>query len=107
MAVVKINAITVPEGMGPELERRFAARAGDVDKMPGFLGFQLLRPVKGDDRYFVVTHWDSDEHFQAWTSSQQFNQAHARAESADGRPVAPSATLLEFEVVLDQKPAAG
>ena len=30
MAVVKINAIDVPEGAGPELEKRFAARAGAV-----------------------------------------------------------------------------
>ena len=57
MSVVKINAIQVPGEAGPELERRFAARAGVVDDSPGFLGFQLLRPVAGEDRYFVVTHW--------------------------------------------------
>ena len=28
MAIVKINAIEVPAGAGPELERRFAARHG-------------------------------------------------------------------------------
>ena len=48
MAVVKINAIKVPEGAGPELEKRFAARLGAVDDQPGFLGFELLRPVAGD-----------------------------------------------------------
>jgi heme-degrading monooxygenase HmoA len=47
MAVVKINAIEVPPGAGPELEKRFAHRAHAVDNQPGFLGFQLLRPVKG------------------------------------------------------------
>ena len=50
MSVVKINAISVPPQAGPELERRFAARAGAVEGAPGFLGFQLLRPVQGDDR---------------------------------------------------------
>jgi heme-degrading monooxygenase HmoA len=55
MSVIKINAIAVPEGAGPELERRFAARKHAVDSFPGFEGFQLLRPVKGDSRYFVVT----------------------------------------------------
>lgn len=50
MTVVKINAIHVPEGSGPELEKRFAHRAHSVDGSKGFLGFQLLRPVKGDDR---------------------------------------------------------
>lgn len=97
MPVVKINAIDVPPGAGPELEKRFAARAGMVEKSPGFLGFQLLRPVKGENRYFVVTQWESDEAFQAWAGGQG---AAAHAHSAD-KPVATGASLLEFEVVLD------
>ena len=52
MAVVKINAIDVPEGAGPELEKRFAARQGAVEGSKGFLGFELLRPVSGETRYF-------------------------------------------------------
>ena len=50
MTVVKINAIEVPPEAGPELEKRFSNRAHAVDSQPGFLGFQLLRPVKGEDR---------------------------------------------------------
>ncbi len=68
MPVVKINAIEVPPNAGPELEKRFANRAHAVDSQPGFLGFQLLRPVKGEDRYFVVTQWETEEAFQAWAS---------------------------------------
>ncbi|MBX9981432.1 MULTISPECIES: mycobilin-forming heme oxygenase MhuD [Mycobacterium] len=96
MPVVKINAISVPAGAGPELEKRFAHRAHAVDNQPGFLGFELLRPVKGEDRYFVVTHWESDEAFQAWANGPA-KEAHA-GERAN--PVASGASLLEFEVVL-------
>ena len=99
MSVVKINAISVPEGAGPELEARFAARAHAVEGMPGFEEFQLLRPVEGEDRYFVYTRWDSEESFQAWVNSQAFSHGHAKAESADGKPVASGASLLAFEVV--------
>ncbi|MFT4086962.1 MAG: antibiotic biosynthesis monooxygenase [Gordonia sp. (in: high G+C Gram-positive bacteria)] len=101
MAVVKINAIHVPEGQGEELEKRFAARAGTVDSSPGFLGFQLLRPTKGDDRYFVVTQWEDEESFQGWAGGS----ARA-AHSGDRKPVATGADLLEFDVVLDVKPSA-
>ncbi|WP_433609702.1 mycobilin-forming heme oxygenase MhuD [Prescottella agglutinans] len=97
MAVVKINAIEVPEGAGPELEKRFAHRAHAVENSPGFLGFQLLRPVKGEGRYFVVTQWESDEAFQAWASGPA-REAHAGERA---KPVATGASLLEFEVVLD------
>ncbi len=99
MSVVKINAIEVPEGMGPQLEERFAARAGQVEQMDGFEEFQLLRPVEGESRYFVYTRWDSEESFQAWVSSQAFGQGHARAESSDAKPVATGSALLAFEVV--------
>ena len=95
MSVVKINAISVPEGAGPELEARFAARKHSVDSSPGFEGFQLLRPTAGEDRYFVVTTWQSEEHFAAWRDGLA-KEAHA----GEGRkPVATGAQLLEFEVV--------
>ncbi|GAA4681462.1 antibiotic biosynthesis monooxygenase family protein [Frondihabitans cladoniiphilus] len=119
MSVVKINAIHVPAGAGSELEKRFAARKHSVDGSKGFEGFQLLRPVKGDDRYFVVTTWDSEESFQDWAENgAKAAHAGAPAHTAEGagaaghgahaegapkpgapKPVATGADLLEFEVV--------
>lgn len=99
MSVVKINAIAVPEGAGVELEKRFAARARSVEQMPGFEEFQLLRPVQGEERYFVYTRWDSEESFQAWVSSQAFQHGHAKADAPDAKPVSTGADLLAFEVV--------
>jgi len=95
MAVVKINAIEVPEGAGPELEKRFANRLHAVDGQPGFLSFELLRPVKGEERYFVVTHWDTEESFQEWLKGPAM-EAHSGERA---RPVASGSALLEFEVV--------
>src|SRR6187200_892372 len=104
MSVVKINAISVPPQAREELERRFAARAHSVDGSPGFLGFQLLRPVQGEDRYFVVTHWADEESFAAWRDGDA-RAAHAGKGSGESRrPVSSGAELLEFEVVLDVRP---
>jgi heme oxygenase (mycobilin-producing) len=112
MSVVKINAISVPEGMGPQLEGRFAGRAKMVEQFDGFEDFQLLRPTEGETRYFVYTRWASEEHFQAWMNSQDFERGHAAAraegagsEGAGGhpggapQPVASGADLMSFEVV--------
>ena len=105
MSVVKINAISVPPQAAEELEKRFAARAGTVENSPGFLGFQLLRPTAGEDRYFVVTHWEDEESFAAWRDGSG-RAAHAAPEGAPApKPVSTGADLLEFEVVLDVKPA--
>src|SRR5258708_38959973 len=97
MPVVKINAIEVPADAGPELEKRFANRAHAVDNQPGFLGFQLLRPVKGEDRYFVVTQWESEGAFQPWATRPAV-EAHAGQRA---NPVATGASLLELEGVVD------
>ena len=97
MTVVKINAIEVPAGAGPELEKRFAARRRAVEGAPGFLGFELLRPVAGESRYFVYTKWENDEAFQAWSAGPS-REAHAGHRA---QPVATGASLLEFEVVQD------
>jgi heme-degrading monooxygenase HmoA len=102
MAVVKINAIEVPEGAGPELERRFAARHGAVESAPGFLGFELLRPVAGETRYFVYTRWESEEAFRAWSDGPA-REAHAGERA---KPVASGSSLLEFEVIQQAAPTS-
>jgi heme-degrading monooxygenase HmoA len=99
VSVVRINALDVPEGMAETLEERFAKRAGEVDKTPGFEAFELLRPTDGSNRYFVYTRWADQASFDAWVESRQFQQGHAQA----GGGQAPAATgneLMSFDVVV-------
>lgn len=96
---MKINAISVPEPAREEFERRFAARKGAVEGSAGFEGFQLLRPTKGEDRYFVVTRWADEESFAAWRDGDS-----RAAHGGNGKPVASGADLLEFDIVLDVPP---
>jgi heme oxygenase (mycobilin-producing) len=120
MSVVKINVLTVPESMRDELERRFAGRAGLVENAEGFEGFELLRPVDGNDRYFVYTRWRSEEDFQRWAESQSFQKGHeqarADAEKAGGEtggagtghghggPASSAAELWSFEIIEQAAP---
>ena len=107
MSIVKINAITVPEGMGEQLEARFAGRAKMVEQFDGFEDFQLLRPTEGESRYFVYTRWASEAAFQNWMQSQDFNRGHASAQAAGDddsggparQPVAQGADLMSFDVI--------
>jgi len=103
--VVKINAIEVAPGRGAELEERFAKRASEVETMPGFLGFELLRPVEGETRYFVYTRWESEEAFRAWVESAAFTRGHAQAaKDSKGGAVAHGSALLGFDVVQKVEP---
>ena len=96
MSIVRINAITVPDGAGDELLRRFERRVGEVEHMDGFEGFELLRPAEGNT-WYVYTRWESEEAFLAWVQSPAFARGHAEAAQ---QPVAHGAKLLAFDVAL-------
>ena len=97
MSVVRINAITVPKERAEELERRFAARAGEVSMSPGFEAFELLRPTDERDTYLVYTRWTTQADFDNWVNSAAFQHGH-RAHSSEG-PVSNQSDLWSFDVV--------
>lgn len=104
MSFVAINVLTVPKEMQEALEKRFANRAGEVDKTDGFQAFELLRPVEGQDRYLVYTRWDDEESFRAWTESRAFRHGHSH-ESEEG-PAATDSELWTFTVAQGSSPQA-
>lgn len=97
MSVVRINAITVPPERAQELEARFAARAGEVAKSPGFEAFELLRPTDDRGVYLVYTRWESQAAFDAWVESAAFTRGH-RAHGSQG-PVSNQSELWSYEVI--------
>jgi heme-degrading monooxygenase HmoA len=98
--VIKINAITVPEGSGDELGKRFAARAGAVDDQDGFEGFELLKPTDDRTTWLVVTRWRDEDAFQAWVHSPAFGHGHQGTDRPhpQGGPVSVSSELWSYEV---------
>lgn len=101
MSVVRINAITVPRERADELVDRFAARAGEVAKMPGFEAFELLRPTDDRDVFLVYTRWRSEDDFHAWLESPAFRHGH-RAHDTQG-PVGTASELWSFDVVQHER----
>ena len=93
MTFVSISALTVPAGAESEVEQRFAARKKAVDTAPGFAGFELLRPQFGDDRYFVVTRWETRDAYEAWSA------ARPAGNHADDQRRGMSVDVLGFDIV--------
>ncbi len=96
MSVVKINAIEVPAERADEMARRFAARAGEVEKAEGFEEFQLLRPTDERTTWLVYTRWRDEESFEAWLASRAFVHGHTQhtggapgGQPAGGQPGSP------------------
>ncbi len=105
MSVVPINAITVPPERADELVARFAARAGEVAKSPGFEAFELLRPSDDRNVFLVYTRWRSQEDFDAWVNSPAFAHGH-KAHDTQG-PVSSHSELWGFDVVQHEDAPAG
>lgn len=80
-------------------ETVFEARASLVDGMPGFISFQLLRPKKVGDPYVVMTFWESEKHFKAWTQSDEFKEGHARSGSLPPETFSGHPKLEMFDVI--------
>jgi heme-degrading monooxygenase HmoA len=74
---VMMNRMKVPEDWQPRFEEVFKDRAKAVDRRPGFIKAEILKPVKGDT-YIVMTHWEGKEHFEAWVGSEEYKEGHQR-----------------------------
>lgn len=74
---VIMNRITVAEGREGDFEKTFTERDRAVDRMPGFVDLEVLRPAEGRT-YVVMTRWTSREAFEDWTHSEAFVAAHRK-----------------------------
>ena len=109
MTIIKINAITVPEGLGDEVARRFAERAGAVDGQEGFEGFELLRPTDDRRTWLVITRWRDEECFGAWVRSPAFAHGHREALKTakdTPEPLPLTAELWSYEVEVGRSTSA-
>lgn len=98
---VVMNRIAVNPAYAEQFEERFRNRAGEVDKMKGFVRNQVLRPVSQDDPYIVMTFWQSRKDFDAWVNSDAFQKGHARSGTLPPEAFRGRSKLESFEVILD------
>ncbi len=56
-------------------------RDSQLNKVPGFVEFHLLKGPEAEDHTLYASHtvWQSKATFEAWTKSEAFRVAHARA----------------------------
>ena len=75
---VAINYISCTKEYQPRFEHLMSTRAGEIDKMPGFLNMKVLKPAKDNDDYLIISHWESHDHFESWRNSPEFIKGHQR-----------------------------
>ncbi len=74
--IVSLFHVTVPAEAAERFEQSWTQRAGQVDKMPGFKGLEVLKDGATPGRYIVLTRWETKADFDGWAQSQAFAHAH-------------------------------
>jgi len=78
---VVCNRVQINPDHAEPFEKLFLSRSHMVDKSPGFVSFQLLRPDKADESYIVMVVWETKDAYKAWLKSDAFKQGHSRTGS--------------------------
>lgn len=98
---IAMNRFRIARGREEVFEDLWRKRESQLDGVPGFREFHLLRGPQDEEATLYASHslWGSRADFEAWTQSESFRKAHAQAR-------APQGTYLDhprfegFEVVL-------
>ena len=84
---IAMNRFKVRKGAEEDFEQVWLSRETHLEDVPGFINFQLLKGPECDDHVLYASHsqWRSHDDFEAWTRSEAFRKAHARA--GEGKPL--------------------
>lgn len=102
---VAINYIQCEPHYQSRFEELFATRAHAIDRLPGFIDMQVLKPGKEGEDYLIVSYWDNESSFLAWTHSPEFLEGHKRgfadikAAAARGEAPPMRSKFLTYQVL--------
>jgi heme-degrading monooxygenase HmoA len=78
---IAMNRFRVKRGAEDTFEKVWLSRDSYLERVPGFVEFHLLKGPEAEDHTLYASHtvWQSKAAFEAWTKSEEFRAAHARA----------------------------
>jgi len=78
---IAMNRFRVKRGCEEAFEKVWLGRDSYLDRVPGFVEFHLLKGPEAEDHTLYSSHtvWQNKGAFEAWTKSDEFRAAHARA----------------------------
>jgi heme-degrading monooxygenase HmoA len=80
---IAMNRFQVKKGSEQDFEQVWLKRDTHLDQVPGFVEFHLVKGPEAEDHTLYASHtvWRDRDAFEAWTKSEAFRMAHARAGS--------------------------
>ncbi len=83
---IAMNRFRIALGREDVFEELWRSRDSQLDQVPGFKEFHLLKGPSDEEATLYASHtiWASKEDFEAWTQSENFRKAHANARAPQG-----------------------
>ena len=103
---IAMNRFQVKLGQEQAFETVWATRESYLGNMAGFVEFHLLKGPLADDHRLYSSHttWVDKAAFEAWTRSEEFRRAHARADNNTGESLYLGHPKFEgFEVIQSER----
>jgi len=96
-----MNRFRIALGREEVFEELWRTRESQLDQVPGFKEFHLLKGPTDEEAALYASHtvWDSKEDFDNWTRSENFRKAHANTRAPEGTYLGHP-NFEGFEVVL-------
>jgi heme-degrading monooxygenase HmoA len=98
---IAMNRFRIALGSEEVFEELWRSRESQLDAVPGFETFHLLKGPSDEEATLYASHtvWKSRGDFEAWTESESFRKAHANARAPKGTYLGHP-NFEGFEVVL-------
>ncbi|MET0706633.1 MAG: antibiotic biosynthesis monooxygenase [Tardiphaga sp.] len=103
---IAMNRFQVKIGSEAAFETVWRTRESYLSSMAGFVEFHLLKGPVADDHTLYSSHtvWVDKAAFEAWTKSEEFRRAHARADNKTGESLYLGHPKFEgFDVILSER----
>jgi len=91
MAFTAISKFEVRNQMEEEVKEAFINRPRLVESADGFIGLNVLRPMENPAEFWLITHWETEDHFHHWHKNH-------RSESHKGIPKGLKLVKRSFEL---------
>lgn len=98
---VVMNRFPVNPAYADKFETRIRNRPRQVERQPGFIRVQLLRPGGPEEPYVVLTFWESKADFEAWVKADAFTEKHAGRRTLSPEVFRGPNKVETFTVILD------
>ena len=103
---IAMNRFQVKPGSEQAFETLWATRESYLGDMLGFVEFHLVKGPAATDHTLYASHtvWSDRASFEAWTKSESFRRAHARADNKTGESLYLGHPKFEgFEVLQTER----